>query len=113
MKLAVFCFTTVNRNFMYHYLSMYLPDNVEEIIHCGVKGTDEIAKKVAINKKLKLTLFITKYTILKKLMLRQIIEIADCSDEAFIFFDSKSKKTKHIINYLKNINRNFRLIYII
>jgi len=85
--------------------------NITEIVSGGAKGADLLGEQIAKLFKLKVIRFLpdwNKYG--KKAGILRNIEMGDYCDIALIFWDGKSKGTKHMIDYLKKINKKFILV---
>jgi predicted Rossmann fold nucleotide-binding protein DprA/Smf involved in DNA uptake len=79
-------------------IGKYIPDGVTEIVSGGAKGIDMLAKQYAIDNNIKYTEFAPDYTRFKKgAPLKRNQEIAKYADAVLVFWDCKSKGTKHTI----------------
>ena len=80
-------------------IEKYIPDGVTEIVSGGAKGIDTLAKQYAIDNNIKYVEFAPDYTRFKKgAPLKRNQEIAKYADALLVFWDCKSKGTKHTIN---------------
>ena len=80
-------------------IEKYIPDGVTEIVSGGAKGIDTLAKQYAIDNNIKYTEFAPDYAKFKKgAPLKRNQEIAKYADAVLVFWNCKSKGTKHAIN---------------
>lgn len=102
MKVAVLG----SRSLVVNHLEHYLPEGTTEIVSGGAKGIDACAKLYAQEKGIKYTEFLPEYEKYKKgAPLKRNLKIIDCADTVIVFWDKKSKGTKHVIDNCIKKNR--------
>ncbi len=95
-------------------IKKYIPQGVTEIVSGGARGIDTLAKEYAMKHNVKYTEFLPDYTQFKKSApLKRNEEIAKYADVALIFWNGKSKGTKHIIQCFNSLNKPIKIIIII
>ncbi len=101
MKIAIIGSRSINSI----NLSMYLPEQITEIVSGGAKGADTVAKNYAIEHNIKLTEFLPDYNKFgKSAPLRRNIEIIQYSDLVLAFWDGESRGTKFVIDNCRKMN---------
>jgi len=87
--------------------------DISEIITGGAKGADTLAEKYAKQKGLKLNIFKPDYARHGKLaapLMRNYL-IIDNSDLIVVFWDGKSKGTKHAISYARKKRKEVKIVF--
>lgn len=105
-----------NLELMLHYLEgMYklgeIDDSVELI--CGMaRGADMLGHHIFSQANLPIHVFKPDWNGLgKRAGFVRNTEMGDVADLALIFWDQKSKGTKHMISYMDRLNKPVRLVY--
>ena len=92
-------------------LSKYIPADTCLIISGGAKGIDMLAEQYADKHRISKLLLRPKYNLYKRgAPLRRNEEMVRLCDSALIFWDGKSKGTKHTIDYAKKLNKDVTVI---
>lgn len=92
-------------------LSKYIPPDTCLIISGGAKGIDMLAEQYADKHKISKLLLRPRYNLYKRgAPLRRNEEMVRICDCALIFWDGKSKGTKHTIDYAKKLNKEIKVI---
>lgn len=87
-------------------LSPYIPKETSLIISGGAKGIDSLAEQYADKRGMSKTILKPRYDLYGRAApLKRNEEMADMCDNALIFWNGKSKGTKHIIDYLNKIGK--------
>ena len=113
MKLAIVGSRTINKNIAYKAINTFVEqlDNIVSIVTGGAKGVDSTAKDFAINNNIALVEFLPKYSIYgRRATLVRNQEIVNNADLVLALWDSKSKGTKHSINYARKQNKEVFVI---
>ena len=80
-------------------LEKYLPHKTTEIVSGGAKGVDTSARKYAAEHDIKLTEFLPEYDKYgRRALLKRNIDIIEYADIVLVFWDGKSRVTKHVID---------------
>ena len=109
MKIAIIG----SRNIFIDDLENYIPKNVTEIVSCGAKGIDTLAKEYAVKNNIVLTEFVPEYAKFGRVApLIRNIQIIEYADEVLAFWDGKSKGTKHVIDSCKKLSKKVTVIII-
>ncbi len=109
MKLAV----VGSRSIIVNNLNEYINKNVTEIVTGGAKGTDTCAINYATENSLRLTVFYPEFSRYGKVApIKRNLSIAEYSDEALVFWDGKSKGTKHVISCFEKLQKKVTLIIV-
>ncbi len=94
-------------------ISPYIPKETTHIISGGAKGVDTLAEQYADRHKIPKTIIRPNYALYKKgAPLKRNIEMVDMCDSLLVFWDGKSRGTKHTIDYAKKTNKPVRVIII-
>jgi len=94
-----------------HFIDLQKEYQVTEIVSGGAKGADKVGETLAGVFNIPIKRFLPdwdKYS--KKAGMLRNIEMGDYCDIALIFWDRKSKGTKHMIEYLNRLEKPYRLI---
>lgn len=90
-------------------LSLYLPEETQEIVSGGARGIDRCAREYAISKGLKLTEFLPEYDKYGRgAPLRRNIQIIDYADMVLAFWDGTSRGTKFVIDKCREKRKKAR-----
>lgn len=107
MKVAVIG----SRNLKVDNLGDYLPESTTEIVSGGAKGIDTSAKNYALAHNIPLTEFLPQYDKYKRgAPLIRNVQIANHADTVLAFWDGKSRGTKFVIGYCKNMKIPIKII---
>ena len=94
-------------------ISLYIPKNATLIISGGAKGIDTLAEEYADKQRISKLILRPRYDLYRKnAPLKRNNEIVDMCDKIIVFWDGKSKGTKHTIDYAKRINKEIEIIMI-
>ena len=108
MKVAI----VGSRGIIIDDLEKYLPENTTEIVSGGAKGVDTCAKEYALKNNIKLTEFLPEYNRYKNgAPLKRNEKIVEYADFVLVFWDGKSKGTKFVMDYCKDLGKNIEVIY--
>lgn len=113
MKIAIVGSRNISNISLEDYISKEALTKTEEIVTGGAKGIDSLAKNFANKNYKKLTVFLpeySKYRWVAPLKRNELISLH--ADEAYIFWDGKSKGTKHIINCFEKQSKKINLFII-
>ncbi len=92
-------------------LSKYIPKEATEIVSGGAKGVDTLAREFAQKNKLKLTEFLPEYEkYARAAPLKRNEMIVKYSDKVFVFWDTKSKGAKNVINNCEKFKVEFEVV---
>ena len=82
------------------------------IVTGGAKGADKLGKLYAIENKLEYQTFIPDWDMYGKSagIIRNEL-MGDFADVLIAFWDGESRGTKHMIDYMKKLNKPVRIIY--
>jgi len=112
MKLAVI---GVKELVEYKFISKALEkiSNIELIISGGALGTDTLAKKIAIQNKIKFKEFPPDYKNFgeKAKHIRDKLIVEEC-DELIAFWDGKCEGTKYTMDYAKVLRKPVKIIQV-
>ena len=93
-------------------LSKYIPPSTTLIISGGAAGIDTLAEQYADKHRISKLILRPNYNLYKKgAPLKRNDVMADICDTALIFWDGKSKGTKHTIDYLKKTGKEINVIF--
>ncbi len=91
----------------------YVPEECEEIVSGGAKGIDKCAEIFAVERGLKLTVFLPDYQRYGRgAPIVRNKQIVDYADLVLAFWDEKSKGTKSVIDYCKKSRKECLVIKI-
>lgn len=94
-------------------LSSYVPKDTDLIISGGAAGVDTIAEAYADKHKISKLILRPHYELYGKAApLKRNDQMVEICDKAIVFWDGKSKGTKHTIDYARKANKQIE-IYII
>ncbi|MCH5211081.1 MAG: helix-turn-helix domain-containing protein [Oscillospiraceae bacterium] len=94
-------------------LSEYVTAETTLIISGGAAGVDTLAEQYAEKHRISKLILYPNYELYKKAApLKRNDKMAEICDTALIFWDGKSKGTKHTIDYLKNIGKEANVILV-
>lgn len=92
-------------------ISPYIPCGVDMIISGGAKGIDTLAEKYADKHKISKLILRPQYKVYRRAAPlkrnEQMVDICDC---ILIFWDGKSKGTKHTIDYAQKSKKTISII---
>ena len=92
-------------------ISLYIPQNATLIISGGAKGIDTLAEEYADKKRISKLILRPRYDLYRKnAPLKRNNEIVDMCDKIIVFWDGKSKGTKHTIDYAKKVGKPIKII---
>ena len=92
-------------------IAKYIPSDVTEIVSGGARGVDFMAREYATSHNIKLTEFLPQYEIYGRAApLKRNELIAECADEALVFWDGVSKGTEYTLNLFRRLNKKVTLI---
>ena len=107
MKIAV----VGSRNLVVDHLELYLPEQVTEIVSGGAKGVDTCAKEYAKANGLLYTEFLPDYERYKRgAPLKRNQQIVEYADAVIVFWDGKSRGTKHTMELCKKCGKEMTVI---
>ncbi len=113
MKIAIVGSRNVSYVILEKYISKQTLTEISEIVTGGAKGIDTLALQFAKNNHIPYKLFLPEYSKYKKgAPLKRNELIAEYADEAFIFWDGKSKGTNHVIGCFSKLNKKINLFMI-
>ena len=83
-----------------------------EIVSGGAKGADKLGELYALENNVKVTIFKADWNMYGKSAggIRNS-EMGDYADALIAFWDGKSPGTKHMIDYMKKLNKPTRIVY--
>lgn len=91
----------------------YIPDECHEIVSGGAKGIDKCAEIFAVERRLKLTVFLPDYQRYGRgAPIVRNKQIVDYADFVLAFWDGISRGTKSVIDYCKKSGKECRVIKI-
>ena len=94
-------------------ISPYIPKETDLIISGGANGVDKIAEDYADRHRISKLILRPKYNLYRKnAPLIRNDEIVEISDKIIVFWDGKSRGTKHTIEYARKINKEIEIITI-
>lgn len=94
-------------------ISPYISDDTELIISGGAKGVDALAEQYADKHRISKLILRPKYKLYRRRApLIRNDEMVDMCDKVLVFWDGKSKGTKHTIDYAKKTGKPLELIKI-
>lgn len=94
-----------------HCDSFIKSNEVEEIVSGGARGADYLGELYSKSKNIKLTVFNAEWRKYgKSAGYRRNVHMGNYCDKALIFWDGKSKGTKHMIELLKSLGKDFQII---
>ncbi len=94
-------------------ISKYIPKDTTHIISGGAKGVDTLAEQYADKQRISKTILRPRYDLYKKgAPLKRNNEMVEKCDKVLVFWDGKSKGTKHTIDYAKKIGKPIDVIVI-
>ena len=92
-------------------LEKFIPENCTEIVSGGAIGIDECAANYARKSRIKLIEFKPEYQFYRKnAPLVRNRAIVDYSDVVLVFWDEKSRGTKHVIDYCRKNRKDCKVI---
>ena len=88
-----------------------LKEDVEEIVSGGAVGIDSCAAKYAEENGLKLTVFLPEYERYGRgAPIVRNKKIVDYADKILIFWNGTSKGTLSVINYARELGKDFKVV---
>ena len=94
-------------------ISLYIPKNATLIISGGAKGIDTLAEEYADKQRISKLILRPRYDLYRKnAPLKRNNEIVDMCDKIIVFWDGKSKGTKHTIDYARKNNKEIEIVTI-
>lgn len=94
-------------------LTPYISNDVDVIICGGAKGIDTLAEEYADKHRLSKIILRPKYSLYRKAApLKRNDEMIKIADRILVFWDGKSKGTKHTIDAATKQKKNIRVILI-
>lgn len=94
-------------------LSQYIPKETTVIISGGARGIDTLAEKYADDRRISKIILKPRYDLYGRAApIKRDDEMANMCDRALIFWNGKSKGTKHTINYLRKIGKDMKIVTI-
>ncbi len=102
-----------SRNIKNLDISPYIPPNVDTIISGGASGIDTLAEEYAHKHNISKNILKPDYAHYKKgAPLKRNEAMVDMADEIIAIWDSKSRGTKHTIDYANKIGKKISIIRI-
>lgn len=100
----------------YYTLEKAIMENFDlnnlEIVSGGARGADKLGEMFARKHKINVKVFPALWDVYgKSAGYRRNEEMAAYADEAIVFWDRKSKGSKHMIEYMKNIGKKVTVVY--
>ncbi len=109
MKLAIIGSRSITRV----NIEQYVNGEITEIVSGGAFGVDSIAKAFAMQRKIKYTEFLPKYSVYGRAApLKRNEEIAEYADAVLALWDGCSKGTEYTVNCFKRLGKKVYLIKI-
>ena len=94
-------------------ISPYIPQETELIISGGAQGVDMLAEEYADKHRISKMILRPKYNLYRKnAPLKRNDEIVEMCDKVIVFWDGKSKGTKHTIEYARKNNKEIEIVTI-
>ncbi len=94
-------------------LSKYTSKDTTHIISGVAKGVDTLAEQYADKYRISKTILRPRYDLYKKgAPLKRNNEMVDICDKVIVFWDGKSKGTKHTIDYARKTGKDVDVIII-
>lgn len=94
-------------------ISPYISDDTELIISGGAKGIDALAEQYADKHRISKLILRPKYKLYqRRAPLIRNDEMVDMCDKVLVFWDGKSRGTKHTIDYAKRTGKPIDIITI-
>ena len=85
--------------------------SVTEIVSGGARGVDSLGEQFAIKYNIKIKQFLADWNKHgKSAGYIRNEKMGNYADTLIAFWDGQSKGTKHMINYMKNLNKNVHII---
>ena len=107
MKIAIIG----SRNLNVENLEKYISKEATEIVSGGAKGIDSDAANYALERGIKLTVFLPDYARYKRgAPLKRNMQIAEYADECIAFWDGQSKGTMYTVELFQKLGKNVTII---
>lgn len=101
----------INYGLLYRELQL-ISKEITEIISGGARGADKMGECYANLNNIPIKLFPADWHNLgKQAGYIRNVDMGDYCDKAIIFWDGKSKGTKHMIDILQQKNKPYRIVY--
>ena len=102
-----------SRNADRQNIAEHLPPDVTEIVSGGARGIDTQAAQYAIANGIRLTEFLPEYEKYNRgAPLKRNEQIAQYADEALVFWDGRSRGTKHTIDLFRKLGKSVKIIMV-
>ncbi|MGN0181427.1 MAG: hypothetical protein ACI4DP_03305 [Candidatus Ornithomonoglobus sp.] len=94
-------------------LSPYIPEGTDHIISGGANGVDMLAEAYADQHRISKTILRPKYNLYRKAApLKRNDEMVAMADRVLIIWDSRSRGTKHTIDYAKKVGKDIQVVIV-
>lgn len=104
-----------SRNFI-DYATLYrelqpIQKEITEIISGGARGADKLGECYANLNNIPIKIFPANWSLGKQAGMLRNVDMGEYCDRAILFWDGKSKGTKHMIDILNKNNKPYKVIY--
>ena len=94
-------------------ISPYIPEDTHLIVSGGANGIDKLAEKYADKKRISKLILQPQYELYGRAApLKRNDLMVNVCNRVLIFWDGKSKGTKHTIDYAKKIGKPVDIVYV-